>query len=438
MLDALTVLGHALREGRLMFREREALEAYQERQIREHMRFVALHSPFTARRFQAAGLTLGGWRELPPSRKADLMANFEDWNTAGIRLADALRVARQAEDSRDFSPALPTRRGPVTVGLSTGTSGNQGVFLASRAERLQWAGVVLRRLLPDWPAGLLGGQRIAFFLRAEGGLYRSVQSRTLQFQFFDLLRPIPELARALTAFEPTVLVGPPSVLRAVAQAGAQARPRRVVSVAEVLEEDDQTFLEAQFGPLVQVYQATEGLLALPCLHGQLHLNEAHVHFDWEDLPGGYVRPIVTDFRRRTQPFLRHRLDDVLKLADGCPCGLAARRIERIVGRQDDALRLPAAAGGTVTVWPDFLRGALGRVTPVQEYRVVQDGKHALTLELDPLTAETQDWAQKELSRALERCGVDVQALQIAVRAWTPAPAGVKRRRVQRLTKEEHS
>jgi hypothetical protein len=36
----------------------------------------------------------------------------------------------------------------LTVGLSSGTSGNRGVFLVSRAERLRWAGILLGRALP--------------------------------------------------------------------------------------------------------------------------------------------------------------------------------------------------------------------------------------------------------------------------------------------------
>ncbi|WP_240738310.1 F390 synthetase-related protein [Deinococcus fonticola] len=435
MLDALHVLKHALLEGRLMFRDRAALESHQERQIRQHLRWVALHSPATARRFQRAGLTLGRWRELPPTGKAEMMADFDTLNTAGLRLSEALRVARQAEDSRDFTPTLAGTRGPVTVGLSTGTSGNQGVFVASRAERVQWAGVVLRHLLPDWPLGLLRGHRIAFFLRAEGGLYRTVQSRALDFRFFDLLRPVQELAAQLTEYAPTVLVGPPSVLRAVAQAGAKAAPQRVVSVAEVLEDAERDLLTRKFGPLVQVYQATEGLLALPCPHGHLHLNEAHVHFDWEPLGGGYVRPVVTDFRRTTQPIIRHRLDDVLLLGNPCSCGLASRRVERIAGRQDDALLLPGPSG-SITVWPDFLRGALGRVPLLQEYQLQQTGPESLRLSLHPLHPEVAEQAVQELRLALTRTGVSVNTLQIDVQPWTAPAPGVKRRRVQRLFRGE--
>ena len=180
---------------------------------------------------------MGQWRDLPPIGKAEMMANFDRLNTAGLSLKRVLEVARRAEVTRDFTPTLQTPGGQMTVGLSSGTSGTQGAFLVSRAERLQWAGAVLRWLLPPpWPASLLRRQRVAFVLRAEGQLYRSVSGSRLHFEFLDLLRPVSELAADLSAYRPTLLAGPPSVLRALLDAGADAHPARVVSVAEVLEE----------------------------------------------------------------------------------------------------------------------------------------------------------------------------------------------------------
>ncbi|GGL70768.1 coenzyme F390 synthetase [Deinococcus aerolatus] len=439
LLDRVTVVRHALGEGRRMFRDRAALERHQERLAVHHLRWVAAHSPFTARRFLEAGLGLGQWRELPPVDKAGMMAAFDTLNTAGLCLTDVLAVARRAEDTRDFTPTLPTPRGPVTVGLSSGTGGNAGAFVVSRGERLQWAGVVLRWLLPAFPLGLLHRQRVAFVLRADGGLYRSVGSARLAFRFLDLLRPLDELAADLTAYAPTLLIGPPSVLRALLGAGAVAQPTRVVSVAEVLEDDDRAALERGFGPVVQVYQATEGLLGLPCPHGHLHLNEGHVHFDFEPVggpgDGGHLRPVLTDLRRTTQPMIRHRLDDLLVLADRCSCGLASRRVLRVAGRQDDALSLPGGAG-RVTVWPDFLRGAMNRVPGLREYRVEQIGAADLRVLLDPLTPETWQEACVQICGALTRSGADAVRVRLGVQPLPAALPGVKRRRVRRLWRPE--
>lgn len=430
MRDTLPVLLSAALEGRLMFTDRAQLEAHQARLAQRQLRWLAAHSPYTAARFRGARLPLSAWTSLPPVGKADMMRHFSTLNTAGVTLEEVLAVARQAEASRDFSPLLPSRSGPLTVGLSSGTSGTQGVFLVSRAERLQWAGVVLRHLLPPpWPGTLLRRHRVAFLLRAESGLYRSVQGRQVQFRFLDLMRPVDELAEDLTRSRPTLLVGPPSVLRALMTAGAVASPERVVCVAEVLEDDDRQALTAHFGPVVQVYQATEGLLALPCPQGQLHLNEAHLHFDFEDSGGGHVRPVITDLRRRAQPFVRHRLDDLIVLGERCPCGLASRQLARVVGRQDDALLLPGP-GGLVTVWPDFIRAAMNLVPGLREYRAEQTAAQKLHLSIDPDGPELRDRAAAELRRALQSVGAS-PGVTLEWIPYRPPDPGVKRRRVSR-------
>lgn len=435
MSAVLTLLG-ALDDARLTFRSRAALDRHQERLAHGHLRWVAAHSPAVAARFRAAGLPLSRWRELPPTDKAAMLATFDTLNTVGVTLGRALAVGRQAERTRDFTPTLATPAGPVTVGLSTGTSGTQGVFLVSRAEQARWAGTVLRHLLPGGLRGLLRPQRVAFFLRADSPLYRSVGRGRLEFRFFDLLRPLPELAAEAQAYAPTLIVGPPGVLRALHRTGAGLRAR-VISVAEVLDPDDEAALRG-WGDVVQVYQATEGLLALPCPHGSLHLNEAHVHFDLEPLDGGEPlgdglhRPVITDLRRRAQPFIRHRLDDALRLhPDPCPCGQAARRIHSIAGRQDDALHLPGTAGESVTVWPDFLRGALAAVPGLGEYRADQTGPARLTLHLDPHTPDTQAHALSAVRDALCRSRADPARISLDTRPLDPPLPGTKRRRVTR-------
>ncbi|GHF36283.1 putative adenylate-forming enzyme [Deinococcus metalli] len=432
-LNAVAVLGAALAEGRLAFRDRARLEAHQERLARAHLRWVLAHSPATAARFRDAGLDAGRWRELPPVDKRWTLEHFDTLNTEGLTLAQVREVGRAAEASRDFRPTLRGRTGEVVVGLSTGTSGMQGVFVVSRAERQRWAGTVLRHLLPGWPWALRRPQRVAFVLRAEGGLYRSVQGRAVDLRYFDLLRPLDALAAELSAYRPTVLVGPPSVLRALHAAGARARPARVVSVAEVLEDDDRAALGAAFGPVVQVYQATEGLLGLPCAHGHLHLNEAHVHIDLEPLGGDRSRPVVTDLRRRAQPVIRHRLDDVLHVdPQPCPCGLASRRVLHIAGRQDDALRLPGPDGQPVTVWPDFLRGALAALPGVHEYGVAQVDAATVTVGLVPLTPDTAGAACAAIRHALRRAGVDEARVTLVPELLGSPPPGRKRRRVTRV------
>lgn len=404
--------------------DRAALETFQSERAQRHLAWVLARSPYTAARFMAHDLPLSRWRELPVIGKAEMMANFDGLNTMGVRLADALDVARRAEDTRDFTPLLRTRFGEVTVGLSTGTSGSQGVFLADRRDKLAWAGVVLRHALPRWSGDVARRHRVAFFLRAEGGLYRSVENPRLAFEFFDMLQPVPALAARVVAFAPTILVGPPSVLRAVAEAGGATAVRRVISVAEVLEEDDRRILEAAFGPVVEIYQATEGVLGLPCREGNLHLNEQHVHVELDPLGDGRFAPIVTDLSRRAQPMVRHRLDDVLHVADSCPCGSAMRRIVRIEGRCDDALRF-----GESPLWPDFVRAALVKVPGLDDYCVSQIAPDGLELAVAPDCDTVWGLAADHLRGVVARHAPGAAAPSIRRVPMPPVGGTKKRRRV---------
>ncbi len=421
MMDALTVLTHYLREPtRPPQRDRAALLAWQDARVRRHLAWVRAHSPLYRERW--AGLDLRDWRHFPTTDKADMMRHFDHLNTVGARLPDVLAIAERGERERDFQPEW---RG-LTVGLSSGTSGARGVFLVSRAERLRWAGVILRHLLPG---GLGAPQRVAFFLRANSNLYGSVASRRLHFQFFDLLQPLEGQFVRLHALNPTVIVAPPAALRVLAEANLGLAPRLAVSVAEVLEDQDAQFIRARLAPIAQVYQATEGLLGFTCTHGTLHLNERHVAFQFEDAGEGRVQPIVTDFRRRTQPIVRYRLNDLLVPLDSpCPCDSPALALARVEGRADDVLNLPGHSNARVRVFPDFLRRALMSDDTLQEYRATQTGPDALEVALRPDTPEHRTRATRHLRAELDRLGVAEVHVTFAPYAFTPGPR--KLRRVQ--------
>ncbi|MGA1837987.1 F390 synthetase-related protein [Herbiconiux sp. 11R-BC] len=364
----------------LRFRSRARFEAWQARRIRSFLRRVA-GAPFyrgvgvVDRPPRARTPALAG---LPVVDKSVLLEHFDALNTRGVRLADALGVALEAERTRDFRPVLG---GDLTVGLSSGTSGRRGVFLVSPRERMLWAGTILgrvldgaslRQVLMPWrpPLG------IAFFLRAGGNLYESVASSRIRFAFFDLTEPLEaHLERLVAAMDagrgPEVLVAPPSVLDALAVRALRGEPsvapRLVISVAEVLEPATAERVRRAWGSEPrQVYQATEGLLGISCDRGALHLNEESVHVEREWLgtaPGeGRTRftPVVTDFDRRTQIIARYRLDDVLRVDAGaperCACGRVTAVIAAVDGRADAVLRLPSADGlRVVEVFPDAVR-----------------------------------------------------------------------------------
>ncbi len=419
--------------------DRWARRQSQARQDRVHdralQRFLARElaaAPFYAR---YSGRPL---ESLPIVDKATVLRDFAAFNRHGIELAQALEVAEAAERGRDFAPMI----GDITVGMSSGTSGRRGVFLVSTAERRRWAGAVMAQMLsreslsqvlmPSAPP-----LRVALFLRANSNLYTTLSSRRVEFVYFDINQPIEQQAQRLCAHAPDVLVGPPSVLRLLAElCGGRFRPRQVVAVAETLEPDDKPVIEAAFGVRVeQIYQATEGLLGFSCPDGRIHLNERYVHIEPEWIDERRFHPIVTDFSRTTQFVVRYRLDDVLLDARGrCPCGRPSRSVESVLGRADDVLYLRGLDGSTqIPVFPDVLRRAMALVgEQLADYRIEQryDGWHLMLRAPDQAAALAA--VTRELTGVCQGLVAELPVLRL--QPWTPHDGGQKRRRMRCVVK----
>lgn len=433
--DALVIAAHFARtRWMLHFSERDKLEAWQQKRLAHFMREVLPRAPYYRE------LKFDTLSDLPVMDKSAMMADFQARNTRGVHLDEAFDIAFKAETTRDFSPSL----GELTVGLSSGTSGNRGVFLVSAAERLRWAGILLGRALPAHLLSRLFSPwlpplRIAFFLRANSNLYTTLNSRRIAFTFHDLLLGADAALPLLNQNPPDVLVGPPSLLRALAhqaRAGHLAiAPSHIISVAEVLEEGDRAAIFAAFGvPVHQLYQATEGFLGYTCEHGSLHLNESFVHIEpqWLDAAHTRFQPVITDFTRQTQLIVRYRLNDVLRAApQPCACGRAERTIEAIEGRSDEVLWLPSRqTGKAVAIYPDLIRRAmLFAGQTVREFDFTQNGMSAivgLLAEGDRAAAIAR--IRTELDALWQ--SLDVVAPTLTFTDWQEAAAGVKRRRVR--------
>ncbi|MNW32099.1 Phenylacetate-coenzyme A ligase [compost metagenome] len=374
---------------------RRKLEEWQERQIIRHVHRVRQTSSFYRELWEEGASA--DWRSFPVIDKQSMMEHFDELNTVGLSRVQAFRIASQAEQTRDFKPLL----NGVTVGLSSGTSGNRGLFIVSDREQAAWSGTVLAKLLPG---SLLQEEKIAFFLRANSNLYESVKRGRLQFEYFDLLEPVEKLVQRMEEYRPGIWIAPASMLRFLAEACVEgsltARPRKLISVAEVLDPLDRHYIEEALGQTVhQAYQCTEGFLGTTCKHGTIHMNEDIVHIEKEFLDPDTRRfvPIITDFTRTSQPIIRYRLNDILtEAATTCPCGSVFTAIERIEGRCDDIIYLPHVEGlEPVAVFPDFISRAVITASPnIEHYRVVQTGP--LQLEISFLYAESSSTKGEEL------------------------------------------
>jgi len=423
---------------RRQFNSRDTLLAWQDERVQQHIEWVLTRSEFYREQF--ARLRPDQWKQAPLIDKSIMMDNFNTLNTAGISKEEAFAAALHAEETRDFVPTI----GPVTVGLSSGTSGNRGLFLVSPGERCRWAGEVLARLLPT---SILAPQRIAFFLRANSNLYTSVRSKRIAFHYFDLLDPVEQHIEHLNRVQPTILAGPPSMLRFLAEAQQRGSlhiaPLKVISFAEVLDPLDERAIAEGFQQKVhQVYQCTEGFLASTCEHGTLHLAEdiVAIQKDVIDADKRKFAPIITDFSRRTQPIIRYRLNDILtERAEPCLCGSVMLALESIEGRQDDVFYFPKhESTELIPVFPDYIRRAvISASDEISSYVVRQVAADQIEVGLT-VTSHSPDQIQNAIRASVERlCNrVNCATPKLIFTEDDTRPGVRKVKRVERLFEPE--
>lgn len=312
---------------------REVLSRLRQNKLESLEKFLISNSTYYAKTIHRNG----GLLQIPIISKAAYFENFDDINTVNIKYKEAMEVAIKAETSRDFSSSI----GDIAVGLSSGTTGNRGIFITSSKERNHWVAAMIHKVI----GFKFRKRKIAFFLRSNNQLYENSNSSFIQFNYFDLNISFSELLHRLNVLQPDILIAQPTVLRAIAEShlseSIRINPEMIISVAEVLEENDKYFIGNTFNQIVhQIYQCTEGFLAYTCIHGKLHMNEDVVFFQerWLDEKKTRFHPIITDMYRRSQPMVRYELNDILSYNDEkCKCGSPFRVLKSIEGRHDDIL-----------------------------------------------------------------------------------------------------
>ena len=405
------------------FHSRQRIEKIQRKAIQRHIKFVRKNSPFYARHWE--GLFDDEWSTFPIIDKSIMMDNLADLLTVRIDVSYAKQLADQAEKTRDFSPKI----GPYSIGYSSGTSGSRGMHFVSEKEQAGWAGFMLSRGLDK---SILERYKIGLILRANSNTYESVGSNRIKFKFYDLMQPLGEIHSKILDDELDILMGPPSVLSYFVDINSPIKVRKMVSVAEVLEEVDRVKIEQHFGlTLHQFYSSTEGEIAATCEHGTLHLNEDMmiIQKEWIDEQKGWYHPIITDFRRKTQPIIRYRLNDILVTSGKkCPCGDTREVIDSIMGRSDDMFHLTTVDDTVELVVPDLIRRAIMQMSDeITNYIAFQKAPDQIEIQLKPeglsnLSMEGFDelWKSK-----------NIQPPQIEIAPYTHLPSTTKLRRIYR-------
>jgi phenylacetate-coenzyme A ligase PaaK-like adenylate-forming protein len=308
-------------------------------------------------------------RELPVTRKPDLMSEFDDWLT--IR---SLPLDRAREHLRDIDK-LGVPIDDVAIFRTSGTSGEPAVIVSpsslleyyygislARFDRSQWKPI--REVRKAGVSVTITGGNGHFAGAGLNKLMRHLAPRLVgHTAFIEAEQPIGRIVEQLNAIPNlTSILTYPSILAILAKEKEDGRlriePMIVRTGGETLTDDLCARVRQAFPSLkrdvIDAYGCTECLVpSIKCSHGRHHVNEDWVILEAVDeamrpVPDGTLSATVllTVLANDVQPFIRYDLGDCLRFyTDLCPCGSPFRSFQ-VEGREATLVRV-----GEVTLSP---------------------------------------------------------------------------------------
>jgi phenylacetate-coenzyme A ligase PaaK-like adenylate-forming protein len=119
--------------------------------------------------------------------------------------------------------------------------------------------------------------------------------------------------------------------------------------------------------------------------------------------------LATSLANRVQPIIRYDLGDSITVQPApCPCGSRLPAI-KVNGRRYDTIELRSPEGGLIALLPEAVLSSLSRAPGVEQYQVLQVGREAVRIRLQPAQGAdpTLVWTDMvdRLRRFLDRQGL---------------------------------
>ena len=351
------------------------IEKLQLRKARSIVKFASSNSPFFKNHYE--GYDNNDVWNLPLVNKRMMMENLSEYNTLGFKKEDLINFCLEVEKKRDFS----RRYQGYNVAMSSGTSGNKSIVITSPKEEKYLQAAFFAR----FPFPRVLKIKWAFILRITTPAF-NVSKFGQKLTYISLLDSLDNISKKLEDLKPNILSAPPSLLvqlaKEVNEGKLDINPKRIVSYAEVLTPDFKSEIEQIFNVKVfQIYQSSEGPIAMPCKYGNLHINEDLMRVETVDSNGNPTLPgtpchkmIVTDLNKKSQPIIRYELDDsIIVSEDICRCGSKFRIIKSILGRTDDLFWVKVEKSEKLqSIFPDFIRRAIiSSSEDIEDYQAIQ-------------------------------------------------------------------
>ncbi len=375
-----TLVSKRLEHIRNARRSRAEIDALQLRKFRRLVRHAVAHSPYyrdlvDARRIDVDTCCV---EDFPPLTKGDLIANLDRILTVPAITRTA--ITEFLERSHD---SFELFQGEYYVVNSSGTSGMPGYIAFSRRD---WARGIAHALRVNPPS--LGRRRVAYFARTKGhavgvsfatSTKRWPLSLIYDVALFDLNERLANVIEGLNRFRPTILMGYPSALTALAgeqrRGALRVQPKWVQSSGEPVTPGDRALIESTFGaPFTNVYSCTEHML---------------MGFSRSEFEGMYLfeddlifemaadHTLVTNLFNFTTPLIRYHMNDTLVPVADSVRALPFTKIAEIVGRGEMGVHFTNAHGVDDVIQPSAV--AVLHAKNVRGFQVYVTGKTSCAL-----------------------------------------------------------
>ena len=157
---------------------------------------------------------------------------------------------------------------------------------------------------------------------------------------------------ALARFDPQIIQAYPSSIGFLAsylhsknQDYGGRRLRGVVTSSETVDDETRRLVKQRFGcAIFDWYGQFERVAAIgTCEHGSLHVIEDYSYVELLPNNEGECEIVGSGFNNLVMPLIRYRTGDLVEPsadADACRCGRKFRTVKRVMGRDEDVIKLP--------------------------------------------------------------------------------------------------
>ena len=367
----------------------DQIKEYQRSEIVKLVEFAIENTDYYKQQFKNSKMeNLDDFYKLPTMDKQILMDNFDGINTCGLKLNEVSEYAVAKELSKDY---LGYYKGEYVIGLSSGTSGNKGIFITPKSMTKRLPFVFLAR--SGIPLKFLPF-RILFLLRVFSQGFEDINFPLIKLKYLGTMTPMDEIIQELNEGKINILMGPPSLIRHLLPniSKIKTQIKMIASYAEVLEEEEkERFSKAFNTSVIEIYQASEGQIGSTCRCGNLHVNEDLVFVELYDNNGMPVekpnivatKMLVTNLVNRAQPIIRYEMNDLLMLGEPCPCGSNFRVIKKVIGRHDDVFYFKNEDGQRQHIFPDLMsRWIITTSDNIREFKAIQNPDSSMRIVID--------------------------------------------------------